>query len=147
MAAPIPAGAQDQGSAGASAIGDAMSVAEIRHCTCEKGEIDAGRAELETQRALLADRQAELANLEAEVIRQRQAMNPSDTVAQQILKNLIGQQTALRNLLQSTLEPEFGRRVDALARGVGVYNLACATKVRFEADVKAALKDLQCQAP
>jgi hypothetical protein len=96
---------------------------------------------------LIADREADLAVLEQEIHRQRSTMDPADRTAQGILKALIQQQVALRGLLQSDLRPAFNDLVGELVRAIEAYNRECATRVRFEADETAAMRDLQCPGP
>jgi hypothetical protein len=127
-----------------SAIGTAMTVADIRRCLCAKSAIEIARTSLQTRRDELLARESELAALENQIRQLRATMSPSDSVSQQILKGLIQQQISLRGLLQSTLRPELNAGVKDLGEEVAAYNEECTTRVQFEADMIAAKRDLVC---
>lgn len=127
--------------------GTALSVPEIRDCLCMEQRMTSMRADVALRQDMLNERQQELANIDQQVINQRAALQPDDTVGQQVLKDLMAQQQSLRNLLQTDLRPAYNAEASQLNDVVARYNGECVNRPRFSADVKMAQQDLQCVIP
>jgi uncharacterized protein YbaP (TraB family) len=134
------------GGALAQATGPAMTPDEIAACLCQKQAMDQQRASLDAQGALLQERQLELSNLDTEIKRQAAALSSGDTVGQQVLQDLIGQQIALRNLIQLQIRPAYNRQVGELTQVIQTYNTQCTTRPRYKLDVDQAEQTLSCPA-
>lgn len=138
--------AQETTGAGQPAASGAMSVAEIRECLCAKIDLDARRVGIDEEREDLEAREAELLALDDQINAFRTAMNPSDIVAQEILKGMLQQQNSLRVYLQSTLRANLNASVVSLAEGIETYNRQCTNRTQYVADLEAVQRDLQCKA-
>jgi hypothetical protein len=125
----------------------AMSVTEIRACLCMEQAMATDRDDLDLRQDLLNERQQELANVDQQVQEQRANLSPTDTVGQQVLKDLLGQQQSLRTLVQTDLRPAYNSKVSDLNALVANYNAQCVNRQRYAADEKTAQQDLQCPKP
>jgi hypothetical protein len=137
-----PAEAQSQVPAG-----PAMTPDEIAACLCQKQALDQQQSNVDVQGGLLQERQKELNNLDAEIKRQATGLAPNDTVGQQLLQQLIGQQIALRNLIQLQIRPAYNQQANKLREMVGTYNTQCTTRPRYVLDVEKAQQNLMCPKP
>jgi hypothetical protein len=137
-----PAEAQSQVPAG-----PAMTPDEIAACLCQKQALDQQQSNVDVQGGLLQERQKELNNLDAEIKRQATSLSPNDTVGQQLLQQLIGQQIALRNLIQLQIRPAYNQQANQLRDMVGTYNTQCTERPRYVLDVEKAQQNLQCPKP
>jgi hypothetical protein len=137
-----PAKAQSQVPAG-----PAMTPDEIAACLCQKQALDQQQSNVDVQGGLLQERQKELNNLDAEIKRQATSLSPNDTVGQQLLQQLIGQQIALRNLIQLQIRPAYNQQANQLREMVGTYNTQCTGRPRYVLDVEKAQQNLQCPKP
>jgi ABC-type dipeptide/oligopeptide/nickel transport system ATPase component len=125
----------------------ALSVAEIRECLCLDQQMTFYHQDLDLKQDLLNERQQELANIDQQVQEQRAALDPTDRVGQQVLKDLMAQQQGLRDQLQHDLRPAYNTEVNQLNAMVSKYNGHCVNRQRYTVDVKAAQEDLQCPKP
>ena len=82
-----------------------MTPDEIASCLCQKEVLDAQQSNVDVQGGLLQERQQELTNLDTQIKAQAARTPSSDQVGQQVLQDLIGQQIALRNLIQLQIRP------------------------------------------
>src|SRR5262245_39474080 len=96
----------------AQAIGDALSVAEIKQCLCQKQQIDQLRHDLLLAQSMLEEREAELTGLHNQVEQQRANTSRADSVGQQLLKDMMAQERDVRELLQSSLVPDYNAQVE-----------------------------------
>ena len=127
--------------------GTAMTADEIAVCLCQEQAIEQQRAQVDIQGSLLAERQQELNNLDAEIKRQALRLSPTDVVGQQVLQDIIGQQIALRNLIQLRIRPDYSQQVRQLNEGVEAYTAQCTTRPRYVLDVERAEENLSCPKP
>ncbi|HET6621725.1 MAG TPA: hypothetical protein VFG64_17440 [Dongiaceae bacterium] len=127
--------------------GPAMTPDEIAACLCQKDALDKQQSNVDVQNGLLQERQNELNNLDAEIKRQATSLSSSDTVGQQLLQELIGQQIALRNLIQLQIRPAYNQQANKLREMVGTYNTQCTARPRYVLDVEKAQQNLQCPKP
>jgi hypothetical protein len=127
--------------------GPAMTPDEIAACLCQKQALDQQQSNVDVQGGLLQERQKELNNLDAEIKRQATSLSPNDTVGQQLLQQLIGQQIALRNLIQLQIRPAYNQQANQLRDMVGTYNTQCTERPRYVLDVEKAQQNLQCPKP
>ncbi len=105
------------------------------------------RDDLDLRQDLLNERQQELANVDQQVQDQRANLVPTDTVGQQVLKDLLGQQQSLRTLVQNDLRPAYNTKVSDLNTLVAKYNAQCVNRQRYATDEQTAKQDLQCPKP
>jgi hypothetical protein len=127
--------------------GPAMTPEEIATCLCQKDALDQQQSNVDTQGGLLQERQQELANLDAEIKRQAAGLSSNDTVGQKLLQDLIGQQMALRNLIQLQIRPAYNQLVNQLRQTIEAYNGQCTNRPRYVLDVETAQQNLQCPKP
>jgi hypothetical protein len=125
----------------------ALNVSELRECLCMEQQMASDHADLDTRQDLLNERQQDLANIDHQVDDQRAKLSPTDTVGQQVLKDLMAQQQTLRTLLQNDLRPAYNTRVNELNAVVSKYNAQCVGRERYATDVEAAQRNLQCPKP
>jgi alkylhydroperoxidase/carboxymuconolactone decarboxylase family protein YurZ len=125
----------------------ALSVDEIRGCTCMDQELATKRTDIDTRRAMLDERSAQLTALSAQISQRRSGLDPMDLVGQEMLKNLINQETALRDLIQSDTRPALNQSVSEYNALAALYTTECANRPRYKVDTDAALKDLTCPMP
>jgi hypothetical protein len=131
----------------AQAAGPAMTTDEIRVCLCQEQAMEQKRNEVDTQGGLLDERQQELDSLSAEIKRQAVTLSGSDLVGQQVLQDLIQQQTALRNMIQLQIRPAYNRSVADLRQIIEAYNAECTARPRYALDAQQAAANLVCPAP
>jgi septal ring factor EnvC (AmiA/AmiB activator) len=136
--AAVPAMAQSKG---------ALTVDEIRGCTCMDQELAAKRTEIDTRRAMLDERNAQLAALSAQITERRRTLDPLDVTGQDILKNLINQEIALRDLIQSDTRPALNQAVAEYNALAALYTTECANRPRYKVDADQAARDLVCPLP
>lgn len=127
--------------------GPAMTPDEIAGCLCQKEVMEQQQSNVDVQGGLLQERQQELANLDAEIKRQAASLSSSDAVGQQVLQDLIGQQIALRNLIQLQIRPAYNQQLNQLRDTIGNYNAQCTTRPRYVLDVERAQQNLVCPRP
>jgi len=127
--------------------GPAMTPDEIAACLCQKDALDQQQSNVDVQGGLLQERQGELTNLDTQ-IKQQAARTPSnDVVGQQVLQDLIGQQIALRNLIQLQIRPAYNQQANQLRQTIESYNAQCTTRPRYVLDVERAQQNLVCPKP
>ncbi|MBL8709559.1 MAG: hypothetical protein JNL25_10220 [Rhodospirillaceae bacterium] len=127
--------------------GGALTVDEIRGCLCMDLELAAKREEIATRRAMLEERNTQLSLLSAQIVERRRSLDPLDTVGQALLKNLIAQETGLRDLIQSDTRPALNQSVAEYNALAALYTTECTTRQRYTFDVEQAKKDLVCPLP
>ena len=123
-----------------------LTVPEIQQCLCMQPKLQPLQDDwLEKQRAF-DEQQAQLATIDREVINQRQKLDPNDLVGQQVLKDLLSQQQALRDAISTQYLPAVNQARDAYNAAVQSYNGLC-TRPRYSGDETAARANLSCPAP
>ena len=127
--------------------GPVLSESEVRDCLCMEKQMAAGHDALDSHGDQLSQKQQELANLDQQVQQQRAALSPTDTVGQQVLKDLMSQQQELRDQVQRNLQSTYNAEVNRLNILVSKYNGLCVNRPRYEMDVKSAEQNLQCPKP
>jgi hypothetical protein len=127
--------------------GPAMTPDEIAACLCQKETLDQQQSNVDVQNGLLQERQQELTNLDTQIKQQAARTPSSDVVGQQVLQDLIGQQIALRNLIQLQIRPAYNKQVNELRQIIESYNAQCTTRPRYVLDVEQAQKNLACPKP
>lgn len=147
MLATFALGAFATTSAFAQSAGGALTVDEIRGCTCMDQELESKRTDITTRRAMLDERSAQLAALSEQIKQRRANLDPLDTVGQEMLKNLINQETALRDLIQSDTRPALNQSVAEYNALAALYTTECANRPRYKVDADEAAKDLTCPMP
>jgi hypothetical protein len=127
--------------------GPAMTPDEIAACLCQKEVLDAQQSNAEVQGGLLQERQQELTNLDTQIKAQAARTPSSDQVGQQVLQDLIGQQIALRNLIQLQIRPAYTQQLNQLRATIETYNAQCTARPRYVLDVEKAEQNLVCPKP
>lgn len=127
--------------------GPAMTPDEIAACLCQKDVLDQQQSNADIQGGLLQERQQELTNLDTQIKAQAARTPSSDLVGQQVLQDLIGQQIALRNLIQLQIRPTYNQQVNQLRQTIEGYNVQCTTRPRYVLDVEKAEQNLACPKP
>jgi hypothetical protein len=125
----------------------ALTVDEIRGCLCMDQELAAKRSDIDTRRAMLDERNAQLAALSGQIAQRRATLDPLDTIGQELLKNLINQENALRDLIQSDTRPALNQSVAEYNALAALYTTECANRARYKLDADQAAKDLVCPMP
>lgn len=125
----------------------ALTVDEIRGCLCMDQELAAKRNDIQTRRAMLDERNAQLAALSSQIAQRRAGLDPMDTVGQDLLKNYINQENALRDLIQSDTRPALNQSVAEYNALAALYTTECANRPRYKLDADQAAKDLVCPMP
>lgn len=131
----------------AQSAGKALTVDEMKGCLCMEQELDGRRADVATRRAMLDERNAQLTVLSAQIKARRAGLNQEDTIGQQMLKSLLSQETALRDLIQSDTRPAVNQSVSEYNALLGIYQTECLSRPRFKFDADIAAKDLVCPMP
>lgn len=127
--------------------GPAMTPDEIASCLCQKEVLEGQQSNVDVQGGLLQERQQELANLDTQIKAQAARTPSSDLVGQQVLQDLIGQQIALRNLIQLQIRPAYTQQLNQLRTTVETYNAQCTARPRYVLDVEKAQQNLVCPQP
>jgi hypothetical protein len=127
--------------------GPAMTPDEIAACLCQKETLDQQQSNTDVQGGLLQERQQELTNLDTQIKAQAARTPSSDLVGQQVLQDLIGQQIALRNLIQLQIRPAYTQQLNQLRATIETYNAQCTTRPRYVLDVEKAQENLVCPKP
>jgi len=127
--------------------GPAMTSDEIAACLCQKEVMEQQQSNVDVQGGLLQERQQELTNLDAQIKQQAMRTPSSDLVGQQVLQDLIGQQIALRNLIQLQIRPAYTQQLNQLRETVEGYNAQCTARPRYVIDVEKAEQNLVCPKP
>jgi hypothetical protein len=142
--APLPAPAPVTTTTTTPATSPALSVTELRDCLCMDQQMSNMRGDLSIRQDLLNERQQELANIDQQVKSQATALAPGDAVGHRVLQDLLAQQQAIRNSIQSSLRPAYNNLANQLNAVVARYNGQCVNRPRYAADVNAAQQNLQC---
>ena len=127
--------------------GPAMTADEIAACLCQKEVLDTQQSNVDVQGGLLQERQQELTNLDTQIKAQAARTPSSDQVGQQVLQDLIGQQIALRNLIQLQIRPAYTQQLNQLRTTIETYNAQCTARPRYVLDVEKAEQNLVCPTP
>jgi len=127
--------------------GPAMTSDEIASCLCQKQVLDQQQSNLDVQGGLLQERQQELTNLDTQIKAQAARTPSSDQVGQQVLQDLIGQEMALRNLIQLQIRPAYTQQLSQLRTTIETYNAQCTARPRYVLDVEKAEQNLVCPTP
>jgi hypothetical protein len=127
--------------------GPAMTADEIASCLCQKQVLDQQQSNLDVQGGLLQERQQELTNLDTQIKAQAARTPSSDQVGQQVLQDMIGQQIALRNLIQLQIRPPYTQQLSQLRATIETYNAQCTARPRYVLDVEKAEQNLVCPTP
>ena len=127
--------------------GPAMTPDEIAACLCQKDVLETQQSNVDVQGGLLQERQQELTNLDTQIKAQAARTPSSDQVGQQVLQDLIGQQIALRNLIQLQIRPAYTQQLNQLRTTIETYNAQCTGRPRYVLDVEKAEQNLVCPKP
>ena len=123
-----------------------LSVPEIQECLCMQPQLQPLQDAWLQKQHDYDEQQAQLTTVDKEVVSQRQKLDPNDLVGQQVLKDLLAQQQALRDAIGNQYLPEVNQARDAYNAAVEKYNGLC-TRPRYGVDEAKARQTLSCPQP
>jgi hypothetical protein len=123
-----------------------LSVPEIQQCLCMQPSLQPLQDAWAQQQRAFDEQQAQLATIDQQVAVQRQRLDPNDLVGQQVLKDLLAQQQALRDTISTQSLPALNQARGAYNTAVDQYNGLC-TRPRYSGDEEKARQGLACVAP
>ncbi|HVY99530.1 MAG TPA: hypothetical protein VHA35_08520 [Dongiaceae bacterium] len=140
VSALLAAGAAEAQSSGA------LTVPEIQQCLCMQPRLQPLQDAWLAAQKDYDEHRRQLDVINQEVTAQRAKLDPEDTVGQQVLKDLMSQQQALRDSVSSQYLPAVTQARNAYNDAVMQYNGLC-TRPRYSVDEATARQNLVCPAP
>jgi hypothetical protein len=140
----LPSGVALAQNATPAPAGPALTVEELRGCLCQEPKLETARQDIAMRRAILDERQAQLNALDAQITERRKTLDPNDLIGQELLKNAMAQQAALRDLIQSDVRLSLNQAVSDYNALAAKYTETCVNRPRYAYDVDQAKKDLVC---
>lgn len=137
----------DAHSAMAQSAKPAMTVPEIRACICQEQKIAALRAMTAEKDAAYKQRTEQVNGLTAQINQMTATMNPTDTLAQDQLSELIDLRTRVQQQIRENALPALQQATNALNHEVQSYNAVCANRTIYDVDDVEAHKNLSCPQP
>jgi hypothetical protein len=131
-----------QGRAEAQSSGS-LTVPEIQQCLCLQPKLQPLQDAWLAAQKDYDEHQRQLDEINQEVTAQRAKLNPDDAVGQQVLKDLMAQQQALRESVSSQYLPTVSKARNAYNDAVLQYNGLC-TRPRYSVDEATARQNLVC---
>jgi hypothetical protein len=125
----------------------ALSVNEIRACLCQEQKIAALRGVTADKDADYKDRTSQSKGLTAQINQMTATMNPTDTLAQDQLSELIDLRARVQNQIRDKALPALQQATNALNMEVQKYNSSCANRTIYDTDDVEAHKNLMCPKP
>jgi len=125
----------------------ALSVNEIRACLCEEEKIATLRGVTADKDADYKDRTSQSTGLTAQINQMTATMNPTDTLAQDQLSELIDLRARVQSHIRDTALPALQQATNALNIEVQKYNASCANRTIYDTDDVEAHKNLMCPKP
>ena len=120
-----------------------LSVPEIQQCLCLQPKLQPLQDAWLARQKDFDEHQRQLDVITQEVAAQRRKLNPEDTVGQQVLKDLMAQEQALRDSVSAQYLPAVNQARDAYNNAVMQYNGLC-TRPRYSVDEATARQNLVC---
>ncbi len=127
----------------AEAQSTSLSVPEIQQCLCLQPKLQPLQDAWLARQKDFDEHQRQLDVITQEVASQRQKLDPEDAVGQQVLKDLMAQQQALRDSVSAQYLPAVNQARNAYNDAVMQYNGLC-TRPRYSVDEATARQNLVC---
>ena len=124
-----------------------LTVPEIRSCICQEQRISSLRNVTAQKDADYKSRQAQSKDLSTQIDKMRATMDPTDTMAQDQLSELIDLRARVQQQIRETALPALQQATNALNAQVQSYNAACANRTIYDSDDVTAHQNLVCPAP
>jgi hypothetical protein len=124
-----------------------LTVPEIRACVCQEQKIAGLRATRADKEAAYKERTDQVKGLTAQIDQMTATMSPTDTLAQDQLRELIDLRARVQQQIRENALPAFQQATNALNREVQSYNGACANRTVYDTDDVEARKTLSCPKP
>ncbi len=131
-------------SATAQSAKPALTVPEIRACTCQERKIELMRAQTADKNAAYKDRLAQVKRLTDQINQLSATMSPEDSLAQDQLGELIDLRSRVQQQVRESALPALQRSTNALNAEVNAYNSNCADRTIFQTDDTEAQQNLSC---
>lgn len=125
----------------------ALTVPQIRACLCQEQKIAALRATTAGKDADYKDRTEQSKGLTTQINQMTATMNPTDTMAQDQLSELIDLRARVQQQIREKALPALQQATAALNLEVQSYNGTCANKTIYDTDDVEAHKNLVCPKP
>ena len=125
----------------------ALSVPQIRACLCQEQKIATLRATTAAKDAAYKDRTEQSKGLTTQINQMTATMNPTDTLAQDQLSELIDLRARVQQHIRDNAVPALQQATNALNLEVQSYNATCANKTIYDTDDVEAHKNLVCPKP
>jgi len=123
-----------------------LTVPEIRACLCQEQRISSLRAITAQKDADYKGRQRQAQDLSNQIARMQATMDPTDTLAQDQLSELIDLRARVQQQIRENALPALQQATNALNAQVQSYNAACAERTIYDTDDVEARKNLNCPA-
>ena len=125
----------------------ALTVPEIRACLCQEQKIGMLRQITADKDAAYKARNDQVRGLTAQINQMTAAMNPTDTLAQDQLSELIDLRARVQQQIRESALPALQQATNALNLEVQSYNTICAARTIYDTDDVEAHKNLSCPKP
>lgn len=125
----------------------ALTVPEIRTCICQEQRIASLRSVTADKDAAYRSRNDQVKDLTAQINQMTATMNPTDTLAQDQLSELIDLRARVQRQIRENALPALQQATNALNAQVQSYNASCANRTIYDTDDVEAHKNLVCPAP
>ena len=125
----------------------ALTVPEIRACICQEQKIEAMRVTVADKDAAYKARNDQVKGLTAQINQMTASMNPTDTLAQDQLSELIDLRARVQQQIRESALPALQQVTTTLNIGVQSYNSVCADRTIYDTDDVEARKNLNCPKP
>ncbi len=125
----------------------ALTVNELRVCICQEQKIAGLRATTADKDAAYKDRLAQSKRLTAQINQMSATMNPTDSLAQDQLSELIDLRARVQQQIRENALPALQQATNALNLEVQSYNAHCANRTIYDTDDVEAHKNLSCPKP
>jgi hypothetical protein len=124
----------------------ALTVPEIRACICQEQKIASLRSVTATKDADYRSRNDQVKDLTTQINQMTATMNPTDTLAQDQLSELIDLRARVQRQIRENALPALQQATNALNVEVQTYNANCANRTIYDTDDVEAHKNLVCPA-
>jgi len=125
----------------------ALTVPEIRSCICQEQKIASLRSVTASKDADYRSRNDQIKDLTVQINQMTATMNPTDTLAQDQLSELIDLRARVQRQIRENALPALQQATNALNVQVQGYNASCANRTIYDTDDVEAHKNLVCPAP
>jgi hypothetical protein len=121
-----------------------LTVPQIRACLCQEQRISSLRAITAQKDADYKSRQQQSKDLSSQIDKMQATMDPSDSMAQDQLTELIDLRARVQQQIRENALPALQQATNALNAQVQSYNAACANRTIYDTDDVEARKNLSC---